>query len=55
MIKLNNKALQWQNEALTVKGQSLFSISKSVHSYLDFISIIMNLPNTRKFWYGNNL
>ena len=56
MIKLNKtKALQWQNEALTVKGQSLFLFLKSAHSYLDFISSIMNLPNTRRFWYGNNL
>lgn len=32
MIKLNKtKALQWQNEALTVKGQSLFLYQRSAH------------------------
>ena len=37
MIKLNKtKALQWQNEALTVKGQSLFSVfRKSAHSQFE--------------------
>ena len=35
MIKLNKpKTLPWQYEALTVKGQSLFLIKKSVGAFL---------------------
>ena len=55
MIKLNKtKALQWQDEALTVKGQSLFLYLKSAHSSFCFVFGIIKLPNTRRFQYENN-
>lgn len=55
MIKLNKtKALQWQNEALTVKGQSLFLYLKSAHWSFHFVFSIIKLSNTRRLRYENN-
>lgn len=55
MIKLNRtEALQWQNEALTVKVQSLFLCLKSVHWVFHLVFGIIKLPNTSRFIYENN-
>lgn len=55
MIKVNRiEALQWQDEALTVKGQSLFLYLKFAHWSFRFVFGIMKLPNTRRIKYENN-
>ena len=41
------------DEALTVKGQSLFLFLKSAHWSFRFGFSIMKLPNTRKLRYEN--
>ena len=44
------EVLQWRNEALTVKGQSLFS---QIHAFVFyFLSDIMKSPNTGRLRYG---
>lgn len=55
MIKLNRiEALLWWNEALTVKGQSLFLYLKSAHWSFHFAFDIIKLPNARRLRYENN-
>ena len=41
------------DEALTVKGQSLFLFLKSAHWSFHFVLGIMKLPNTRRLRYEN--
>ena len=41
------------DEALTVKGQSLFLFLKSTHLSFRFVFSIMKLPNPRRLQYEN--
>ena len=41
------------DEALTVKGQSLFLYQKSTHSSFGFVSGIIKATNTRRLRYEN--
>lgn len=50
MLKLNKaKVLQWSDEALTIKGQSLFLYLKSAYWSFHFAFVIIILPNTGGF------
>lgn len=42
------------DEALAVKGHSLFLFLKSAHSSLDFVFGIIEATNTRRLRYENN-